>query len=136
VQPLTDGKAALPLGLDDDFTAFTLRWSPGDGLLLYTGGLVESRGQRGDLFPEDQTATALAAADCGQALDTLMTAVHRHTGGHGHDDMALLLLENGASPRSTANGHPAQAAVKTLAAGDIRPKTITARNRSSSPREH
>lgn len=21
-----------------------------------------------------------------------MTAVHRHTGGHGHDDMALLLL--------------------------------------------
>jgi hypothetical protein len=22
-----------------------------------------------------------------------MTAVRRHTGGHGHDDMALLLLE-------------------------------------------
>ena len=26
-----------------------------------------------------------------------MTAVHRHIGGHGHDDMALLLLEYGAS---------------------------------------
>jgi len=36
-------------------------------------------------------ATALLAADCDQALDALMTAVHRHTGGHCHDDMALLL---------------------------------------------
>jgi hypothetical protein len=41
-----------------------------------------------------------------------MTAVHRHTGGHGHDDMALLLLEHGTPSRSSANGHPAaQAAV-------------------------
>jgi hypothetical protein len=55
------------------------------------------------------------AADCHHALDALMTAVHRHTGGSGHDDMALLLLENGASSRSVANGrHPTQAAAKTL----------------------
>ena len=43
LRPLTDGKAALPLGLEDDFTAFTATWSPGDRLLLYTDGLVESR---------------------------------------------------------------------------------------------
>jgi serine phosphatase RsbU (regulator of sigma subunit) len=55
----------------------------------------------------DVIATALAAADCEQALDTLMTAVHRHTGGHGHDDMALLLLEHGTPSPSSANGHPA-----------------------------
>ena len=48
---------------------------------------------------------ALLAPDCDQALDTLMRAVDRHTGGHAHDDMALLLLENGASVRSSANGH-------------------------------
>jgi len=64
--------------------------------LLYTDGLVESRNQHGDFLPEGRIATALAAADCDQALDTLMTAVHRHTGGHSHDDMALLLLEYGA----------------------------------------
>ena len=48
------------------------------------------------------------AADCDQALEALLTAVHRHTGGHGHDDIALLLLENGASPPS-AKGHPVAA---------------------------
>jgi phosphoserine phosphatase RsbU/P len=95
LRPLT-GTTALPLGLEDDFTAFTASWLPGDRLLLYTDGLVESRNQHGDFLPEDQIATALLAADCDQALDTLMTAVHRHTGGHGHDDMALLLLEYGA----------------------------------------
>jgi hypothetical protein len=31
-------------------------------------------------------------------------AVDRHTGGHAHDDMALLLLEHGASSRTSANG--------------------------------
>ena len=105
LQPLADGKAALPLGLDDDFTAFTARWSPGDRLLLYTDGLVESRNEHGHFFPEDAIEAALLASDCDQALDTLMRAVDKHTGGHVRDDMALLLLEHGASAPNSANGH-------------------------------
>jgi phosphoserine phosphatase RsbU/P len=92
MRPLT-GTTAPPLGLEDDFTAFTTSWLPGDRLLLYTDGLVESRNHHGNFLPEDQIATALVAADCDQALDRLMTAMRRHTGGHCHDDMALLLLE-------------------------------------------
>jgi hypothetical protein len=64
---------------------------------------VESRDEHGDFFPPgDQIAAALLAADCERALDALMTALHGHTGGHGHDDMALLLLERDLPPRSSA----------------------------------
>ena len=110
--PLVGQTADLPLGLDDHFTAFTTTWQPGDRLLLYTDGLVESRNQHGDFLPHDQIATSLLAAGCGQALDTLMTAVHRHTGGRSHDDIALLLLEHGT--RTPANGHPGPGRVETL----------------------
>ena len=119
LRPLAGQTADPPLGLDTDFTAltaFTARWRPGDRLLLYTDGLVESRSQHGDFLPQDQIVTALGAADCDQALDALMAAVHRHTGGHGHDDIALLLLEYGAHPPSSATGHPRPGRETTLAA--------------------
>jgi phosphoserine phosphatase RsbU/P len=45
LRPLT-GTTALPLGLEEHFTAFTASWLPGDRLLLYTDGLVESRNHR------------------------------------------------------------------------------------------
>ena len=119
LRPLTDGEPGLPLGLADAYAAFTAAWSPGDRLLLYTDGLVESRNALGDFFPEDQIATAMAAPDCDQALDTLMTAVHRHTGGSVDDDIALLLLEYSASAAHGANGQPTAVPAQASAQADI-----------------
>ena len=42
LRPLSDGKAALPLGLDDDYTAFTAAWSPGDRLCSAPTGLSKA----------------------------------------------------------------------------------------------
>src|SRR5262249_9560453 len=76
LRPLAGQAAALPLGLDDDFTAFTASWRPGDRLLLYTDRPVESRNQNGDFLPQDPNATALLAADSDHALDAPSEAVH------------------------------------------------------------
>ena len=40
-----------------------------------------------------------------------MRAVERHTGGHAHDDLVLLLLEHGASRAGNTAAVPAAAAV-------------------------
>jgi sigma-B regulation protein RsbU (phosphoserine phosphatase) len=54
LRPLT-GTTLLPLGLEDDFTAFTASWLPGDRLLLYTDGLVESRTITGTSSPKTRS---------------------------------------------------------------------------------
>ena len=56
-----DRKAAPPLGLADDFTAFTASWRPGDRLLLYTDGLVESRTSTEKFFPDCSVMRQLIA---------------------------------------------------------------------------
>jgi phosphoserine phosphatase RsbU/P len=101
LQPLTDSKAALPLGLEDGFTASTAAWSAGARLLPYTDGLVESRDAHGHFLPEDAIETALLAPGCDQALDTLMRAVDRHTGGHAHDDTACAMRPGQRSRKTT-----------------------------------
>lgn len=97
-----DGSAAhvetvpcLPLGLGADYDSVTVRWSPGQRLLMYTDGLSEARDVDGEFLPLLSVAPLLREGDGDEALDHLLEAVRAHIpGGHLNDDLAVLLVEH------------------------------------------
>jgi serine phosphatase RsbU (regulator of sigma subunit) len=101
LQPLTDGKAPLPLGLEDGFTAATASWSPGDRLLLYTDGLVESRDAHGTSSQKTRSKRRFSHLAVIRHWIPLMRAVDRHTGGHAHDDTACAMRPGQRSRETT-----------------------------------
>ena len=66
--------------------------------------------RRTAIFAGATVALAIAAGSRHDPVEQ----VNYWLGRHSHDDVALLLLEYGAYPHSSATGTPAQAAVKTL----------------------
>ena len=68
--------------------------APGDLLLLYTDGTVESR-RDADQFGEDRLRGVLAAvgADATTVVDAVIDAVCAHCGGDLADDVAVLALQ-------------------------------------------
>lgn len=88
---------SFPLGLRERLAPATgrLRLEPGDLLLLFTDGLFEGLGTRGEAFGFDRLRAALAAAS--GAVDAhrrVMDAFARHTGAEPlADDLTLLAIE-------------------------------------------
>ena len=97
---------ALPLGLalgPAGADAVTVRWTPGDRMLLYTDGLSEARDRSGRFLDLTSLASGLRdTVTVEAALDGVLALVAGHVPrGHLEDDLALLLLENTAvSPAS------------------------------------
>ncbi|MFI7577168.1 SpoIIE family protein phosphatase [Micromonospora sp. NPDC049497] len=102
-----DVPTGAPLGLGCRPTTTTVRFAPGDTLLLFSDGVVERRRQ-GLAAGLDALAGAVATAGSGdpRALCAVATAA---VGGTTEDDVAVLAVEHALRPsRSTSMEVPAE----------------------------
>src|SRR5690348_17527789 len=98
---------ATPLGLHPDIQPSTFSVSPGDRLLFYTDGLLETRDRAGRYFRLEDYLDTLRHPDLQAAVDGLLDRLLAHAGGKLGDDVALLLLDATSPPAWAGQDAPA-----------------------------
>ncbi|MBH1937349.1 serine/threonine-protein phosphatase [Streptomyces sp. AV19] len=99
--PLAVRDPALPLGLgeadvtEDDYAAEVFAFRPGDLLLLYTDGAVETRDARGRFYPLAERVAAWREADPQRLVRRIHDDLLAHAGGALDDDVAVIAVERG-----------------------------------------
>ncbi|KNB50547.1 PP2C family protein-serine/threonine phosphatase [Streptomyces caatingaensis] len=97
--PLAVTDPALPLGLggadvtEDDYAAETFAYRPGDLLLLYTDGAVETRDARGRFYPLVERVTSWRETDPRRLVRRIHDDLLAHAGGALGDDVAVVAVE-------------------------------------------
>ncbi len=108
------GATSSLLGIDDDcrFRTAEVTLEPGDLLVLYTDGVIDTFGER-DRFGEERLVETLRdAADADDAIDRVESALSAFAHGPQRDDTAVLVVER--------LGRPAPAVASPgLAASDV-----------------
>jgi sigma-B regulation protein RsbU (phosphoserine phosphatase) len=90
---------APPLGLHPHPARQDIELKPGDRLLFYTDGLIETRDRFGRFFDmDDHVAAALALPDLGAAVKRVVRLLLEHAGDGLTDDVLLVLGEPVADP--------------------------------------
>ncbi|MER6571561.1 PP2C family protein-serine/threonine phosphatase [Streptomyces sp. NPDC001093] len=86
-----------------DYTTDTIVCAPGDQLLFYTDGVIESRNAEGEFFDLQDWMSRQTSAGPRALLDTLHRDLLRHSGGGLNDDVAALAVR----VRDSSTGKPA-----------------------------
>jgi phosphoserine phosphatase RsbU/P len=103
LQVMAPEEFAPPLGLNPHPARQDIDLKPGDRLLFYTDGLVESRDRAGRFFGlDDRVAAALALPDLGAAVKRVVRLLLEHARDGLADDVLLVLGE----PRPDAQPDP------------------------------
>jgi phosphoserine phosphatase RsbU/P len=94
LQLMAPEEFAPPLGLNPHPARQDIDLKPGDRLLFYTDGLVETRDRAGRFFGlDDHVGTALALPDLGAAVKGVVRLLLEHAGDDLADDVLLVLAE-------------------------------------------
>jgi sigma-B regulation protein RsbU (phosphoserine phosphatase) len=106
------GPPGRVLGVFDDAELgdSSLRFMPGETLVLYTDGVTEARSSGGDFFSEDRLRRLLsscAGCDAATLAARIKGVVLDFQEGYPRDDLAILVLRarDGAAPAERGN-HP------------------------------
>ncbi len=108
-----DHESQLVIGVDDSivYEAISHPFRPGDQLLLYTDGVVETTNNAGEQFSLNRLADAFLAApdDPQRTIHSVLGAVATHRqGGDADDDLTLVAMRLTATPHQK---HPDEAAM-------------------------
>jgi phosphoserine phosphatase RsbU/P len=94
LQVMVPEEFAPPLGLDPHPARLDIELKPGDRLLFYTDGLVETRDRAGRFFGlDDHVAAALALPGLEAAVKGVVRLLLEHAGDDLSDDVLLVLGE-------------------------------------------